>query len=177
MLFKELHSGCKLRDDNNTIVVNRQLDYGEATHQHSTEATLATDVVTKHAGTLDTEKLLYFVTLNGHSAPAGDFFFNIETRARRSSPFWRFEGGIVREVGQSKFVKKLDKETYNKERNKSADPTDFFILYATAETPDDIDLPDRSGIVDESCWASYFGPFAGRAFMASRYARSQVEES
>jgi len=84
----------------------------------------------------------------------------------------------VRDVGLCKLAKeKLEQETYDVERNKSAGPDDFFILYTTTETPDDLALPDRSGLVDESCWMSYFGPFAGRAFIASRYADSQVEES
>jgi hypothetical protein len=172
VLFKDLHSGCKLRDDHNTKVVNRQPDYGEAIHQYSTGATLDTDVVTKYAGILDTEKLLYVVTLHGQSASAGDHFFNIEAE-RRPSPLWKFLGGIVREVGQSKFVKKLSMETYKEERNKAAVPTDFFMLYTTAEITGDIALPDRSGLVDASNWKAYFGPFAGRAFIMSL---SLVEE-
>ena len=90
------------------------------------------------------------------------------------TPSWSFRCEIVREVGQSKLVKeKLNQETYNEERNKSAGPADFFILYTTAETLDDIALPDRSGLVDKSSWNSYFGLFAGRAF---RYACPQDEE-
>jgi hypothetical protein len=174
--FKRLHQGCKkLRDDKNTIVVNRRLYYAEAAHQYSTEATSAKDVVTKHDGTLNAEYQLYNVILNGQSASAGDFFLSIHTPARQFPPSHPFHCEIVREVGQCKFInvkEKLKQETYNEERNKSAGPADFFILYTTAETPDDIVLPDRSGLVDRSSWNSYFGPFAGRAF---RYARSQDE--
>jgi hypothetical protein len=172
--FKRLHSGCKkLRDDSNTIVVNRRLYY-----QDSTETTSAKDVVTKHDGTLNTEYQLHRVTLNGHSASAGHFFLRIQTLVRQFPLSWPSQNEIVREVGRCKFVKeKLDEKTYNEERNKSAGPADFFILYTTAETPDDIALPDRSGLVDKSSWNSYFGPFAGRAFIASQYASSQVEES
>jgi hypothetical protein len=64
-------------------------------------------------------------------------------------------------------------ETYKKERDKSAVPSDFFMLYTTAEVTGDIALPDRSGLVDASSWNAYFGPFAGRAFIMSR---SLVEE-
>ena len=167
VLFKVLHSGCKLRDDNNTKVVNRQLWYGEAIHQYHTSAALDTDIVTRYAGTLDTENLLYVITLNGHSAPSGDFFFNTETPLE-PSPLWGFLGGTVREVGQSKFVKTLNMATYEQERDKSAEPSDFFVLYTTAKVTGDIVLPDRSGLVDASCWKTYFGPFAGRAFMLSR---------
>ena len=64
-------------------------------------------------------------------------------------------------------------ETYKEERDKSAEPTDFFMLYTTTQITDDIALPDRSGVVDASYWEAYFGLFAGRAFIMSR---SQVEE-
>jgi len=167
--FKNFHSGCKkIRDDKNMVVVNRHLRYTEAAHQYSTQATSAQDV--KHIGTLDADKQLFHVILNAPSAPAGDFFLSIQTQ---STSFGRFESKIVREVGQCKFIKaKLSKETYTEERNKSAGPDDFFMLYTTTKAPDDMTLPDRSGLVDESCWMSYFGPFAGRAFIASRYVGS-----
>ena len=174
--FKLLHSGCKkLRDDENTIVVNRQLDYAEAARRYNTKAASAKDVVTNHAGTLDADKQLFKVILNAPSASAGDFFLSIQTPAQ---PFRHYQSEIVREVGQCKFINGgLNKTTYNEERNKSAGPADFFILYTTAETPDDIALPDRSGLVDRSSWKSYFGPFAGRAYIASRYVGSRVEEA
>jgi hypothetical protein len=174
--FKNLHSGCKkLRDDQNTIVVNRHLNYAEAIHQCGTKSISTQDVVTKRTGTLNRGKQLFHIILNGSSAPAGDFFLSIQTAA---PPSFRLpQNKIVREVGQCKFINgKLDKKKYNEERNKSAGEDDFFILYTTTETSDEIALPDRSGLVDESCWMSYFGPFAGRAFIASRYASSQVEE-
>jgi hypothetical protein len=176
--FKRLHQGYKkLRDDENTMVVNRRLYYTEAVHQYNTKATSAEDVVTKHDGTLDARYQLYNVIHNGSSAPAGDFFLSIQTPARQFTPSSPFHHEIVREVGQSKFVGgKLKRETYDEERKKSAGRADFFILYTTAETPDDITLPDRSGLVDRSSWDSYFGPFAGRAFRAFRVSRSQDEE-
>jgi len=65
---------------------------------------------------------------------------------------------------------------YNHERNNAAGNHDIFILYTHTES-DDFKLPDRSGLVDESCWDSYFGPFAGRAFIASRYGRSSSNSS
>ena len=69
--------------------------------------------------------------------------------------------------------KKLTQATYNAERNKSAGPDDIFMLYTDTKISDDFALPDRSGLVDKSCWRSYFGPFFGRAFMALRYSGSQ----
>jgi hypothetical protein len=67
--------------------------------------------------------------------------------------------------------KKANRATYNAERDKSAGPDDIFMLYTETETSDDYALPDRSGLVDPSCWDSCFGPFSSRAYMAlsSRY--------
>jgi hypothetical protein len=37
----------------------------------------------------------------------------------------------------------------------SKDPDDIFMLYTKTEISDDFALPDRSGLVDASCWDSY----------------------
>ena len=55
--------------------------------------------------------------------------------------------------------------------------TIFFILYTTTETSRDFALLDRSGLVDKTCWNSYFGPFAGRALIAPQYVGSQVKKT
>ena len=173
VMLKHLHSGCKkIRDDTNSIMVNRHLKYAEADHQYSTMATSAKDVVTKKSGTLGAEDQLSYVILNAPGASAGDIFLSIERPAWLTTTNERVRDKIVREVGQCKFVKQnLDQKTYDNERNKSAGPDDFFLLYTTTKTPDDLALPNLSGLVDESCWDSYFGPFAGRAFIASRVRR------
>jgi hypothetical protein len=51
--------------------------------------------------------------------------------------------------------------------------TDIFTLYTPTETSDDCAPPDRSGLVDASCWDSYFGPFFSRAYMALQYSGLQ----
>src|SRR5688572_6594916 len=38
------------------------------------------------------------------------------------------------------------------------------MLYITKDECN-INLPDKSGIVDRNCWNKYFGPFAGRAYI------------
>jgi hypothetical protein len=63
----------------------------------------------------------------------------------------------------------LTQATYEAERKKSAGPDDIFMLYTKTEIPNGCALPDRSGLVDASCWDSYFGPFSGRAYMAMQY--------
>jgi len=105
--LKRLHSGCKLRDDQNTMVVNRHLGYEEAVHQQKTDsmATSAEDVDTRHSGTLHADNQLSYVILNAWSAPAGDFFLSIETPARWSPKRRRSQSKIVCEVGQCKFVR------------------------------------------------------------------------
>jgi len=164
-----LHSGCKLQDYE-TMVVNRHLKYAKAVHQYGTAstATAAEDIVTKYNGTLDASHQLSYVILNAPNAPAGDFFLSIKTLIQCT------QAKIVREVGQCKLVqKKLTQGMYDKEREKSIRQGDIFMLYTTTEISDDFKLPVRSGIVDSSCWQSYFGPFAGRAFIASRYLNSR----
>ena len=174
-----LHSGCKLRDDQETMVVNRHLDFARAVHQYWTNsmgecATTrkkgrpAEEVVTRNSGTLNADDQLSHVILNAPTASAGDFFLSIETSAGS-------QGNIVREVGQCKSIQKnLTPETYDKERNKCAGRDDIFMLYTDTKNSDDFALPDRSGLVDKSCWRSYFGPFFGRAFMALRYREFDV---
>ena len=152
--MKLLHSGCKLRDDQETVVVNRHLE----------------KVDTRHNGTLDAGAQLSHVILNALSAPASDFFFSIKTSAQRSPNGKDSQGNIVREVGQCKFIEKLTQDMYDAEREKSAGPDDIFMLYTHTEISGDFALPDRSGLVDASCWDSYFGPFSSRACMASRHA-------
>jgi hypothetical protein len=132
------------------------------------------EVDTRNRGSLNADDQLSYVILNAPSASAGDFFLSIETSARPSPERKGGQGDIVREAGQCKSIqKKLTRDTYDEERNKSAGPDDIFMLYTDTKISDDFALPDRSGLVDKSCWRSYFGPFFGRAFMALRYSSSR----
>jgi hypothetical protein len=171
--LEQLHSGCKLRDRQETMVVNQHLHYAEAVHQYITASTAVEDVNTKHTGTLNADDQLSHIILNAPSAPAGDFFFSIKT-GPGSQKQKHNQNKIVREIGQCKLIRSnLTQGTYNKERKKAAGPDDIFILYTTTEVSDDFQLPERSGLVDKSCWDSYFGLFAGRAYIASQYVGSQ----
>jgi hypothetical protein len=183
--LKLLHSGCKLQDDKNTMVVNRHLDFAEAVHQYRTDsmtkkhtttrkAQSAEEVVTLHSGTLNADAQLSYVILNGASASAGDFFLSVEIPTQRAPGEKASLGKPVREVGQCKLIQDgLTQAKYNAERNKSAGPDDIFILYTKTKISKDCTLPDRSGFVDASCWDSYFGPFSGRAYMALQRSRSK----
>jgi hypothetical protein len=121
------------------------------------------EVDTRHGGTLHAGAQLSRV-INSTSAAAGHFFFSIEMPTQ-----WGSLGKIVRQVGQCKLVQKLTQIIYDAERNKAAGPNDIFVLYTRTETLDDCALPDRSVLVDASCWDSYFGPFSDRAYMALQY--------
>jgi hypothetical protein len=187
MSLKSLHSGCKLQDDRKTKVVNRHLKFAEAVRQCGTNSMVKKrvgisrarspdEVETKHSGTLDTEAQLSHVILNAASAPAGDFFLSIEIPTPRASNGRDGRGKTVHEVGQCKLIeKKLTQAIYDAEREKSAGSDDIFILYTQTEVPNDLVLPDRSGLVDKSCWNSYFGPFSGRAYIASQYSISRLK--
>jgi hypothetical protein len=156
-----LHSGCKLRDDDRIMIANRHLGVCEAAHQYRTDSRssvcAATDrtrdakkVVTRHSGTLDPDAQLRRV-----------FFLSLKLQAPSKT--------IIHEIGQCKLVKKkLTQATYNEERKNSASPEDIFILYTNSEASNDFPLPNRFGLVDAPCWDSYFGPFAGRAYMTLR---------
>ena len=177
-----LHSGCKLRDKDNQMmtVVNRHLHYAKPVHQEETASTgtSARDVETERSETLDADDQLSYVILNATSASAGDFFLSIKTRVQQfpKRKYHRNQNKIVREVGQCKFVRQnLTQELYEEERNKSAGPDDFFILYTTTQVSGNFELPDRSGLVDKSCWNSSFDPFAGRAYIASRHVGSKTK--
>jgi len=172
--LKLLHSGCKLRDDQETVVVNRYLEFAEAVGWCKTKARSAQKIDTRHNGTLDAGAQLSHVILNAPSAPAGDFFLSIKMSPNGKDS----QGNIVSEVGQCKFTenkKKLTQDMYDAEREKSAGPDDIFMLY-TPKISDDFALPDRSGLVDASCWDSYFGPFAGRAYLAARYSSRRCDK-
>jgi hypothetical protein len=180
-----LHSGCKLRDDRETMVVNRYLNFAKAGRQYKTDsmakkhpasrnARSAEEVDTRHSGTLNADAQLSHVILNGSSAAAGDFFLSIEIPEQRALGRKASLGKTVREVGQCKLTRNtLTQAKYNAEREKSAGPDDIFILYTSTRNSNDCALPDRSGLVDASCWDSYFGPFSGRAYMASQYSGSK----
>jgi hypothetical protein len=158
-------------------MVNRHLKFAEAAKRYKTKskarghgnAWIAEGVETKNSGTLNANDQLSYVIRNANGAKAGDLFMSIETPAKRFQNRKGSQGDIVREVGQCKLIQgHLTKALYDRERNKAAGQDDIFILYSHTESHD-FKLPDRSGLVDESCWDSYFGLFAGRAYIASRY--------
>jgi hypothetical protein len=150
--LKLLHSGCKLRDDQKTMVVNRHF---QALYQRRTNLRLVK---------VDNETMngddVFCIILNNKTT---SFSFSIEIPQ---------DGQVINEVGQCKLIQKdLTQATYATERNKSAGCDDIFMLYTKTGTHDCV-LPDRSGLVDASCWDSYFGPFSSRAYIALKHSSS-----
>ncbi|KAF9580471.1 hypothetical protein BGW38_002878 [Lunasporangiospora selenospora] len=90
--------------------------------------------------------------INAASAPFGDSFLGLDAQ--------RF----CTEVHQCKLVADGEQIDYEAERSKAASKYDYFMLF-TSQERQEIELPSLSGIVDKSNWNSYFGPFAGRAFV------------
>ncbi|GBC05018.1 hypothetical protein RclHR1_00060031 [Rhizophagus clarus] len=70
------------------------------------------------------------------------------------------------ESHQCKYLKSntVNQEMFDEEYRKTTSSDDVFILY-TRGFSNIKNLPPLSAIVDLDCWNSYFGPFAGRAFM------------
>lgn len=77
----------------------------------------------------------------------------------------------IHEVQQYKLVHDVVTPTlFEAERDKSIAPSRDFFLVFTATTSSKIQsdaLPLRSGIIDKTCFDSYYGPFAGRAFLCA----------
>ena len=97
---------------------------------HQSRKPRATEVETKHSGTLDADAQLSHVILNGTSAAAGDFFLSMEIPTQRAPDKKASLGKTVHEVGQCKLIpKKLTQAKYDAERKKSAGPDDIFMLY------------------------------------------------
>ncbi|RPB26820.1 hypothetical protein L211DRAFT_835163 [Terfezia boudieri ATCC MYA-4762] len=74
----------------------------------------------------------------------------------------------VNEVHQYKLYsgqRNIREAEYQKERQKAASSTDFFILYTTQEHSGNISLPQNSALVCQDNWDRYYGSFAGRAFI------------
>ncbi|RGB30967.1 hypothetical protein C1646_276735 [Rhizophagus diaphanus] len=159
--LQDIHAGAKHNFGTATIR-NIPLSLAKATRQQSTKSSAysANKMVTCKKGdaqiNLDLEGASACI-INGSSAPAGDSFCPIYFG---NSPQFHIESH------QCKCLKSttVNQKTFDEEREKACDKDDVFILY-TCECSNVTSLPSLSAIVDRDCWKSYFGPFAGRAFL------------
>ena len=157
--ISEMHFGARLNGD--ISFVNHHLDVAYAANQINTRTTNQNSV----EWIIDSTKEPINIRQHGHiiinatSAPAGDAFLSLDTQPPAN------------EIHQYKFYSghsNIDQEDFENERKKAASKKDFFILFTTQEKPCDINLLANSGIVDRKNWESYFGPFAGRAFVYTK---------
>jgi hypothetical protein len=101
---------------------------------------------------------------NGVSAPGGNAFLGLVVST--PSPLTPYT--LIHEVQQYKLVRTaVTQKMFDAEYEKSVKAgTDLFLLF-TAVKERNVSTPKaRSGLVDATCFRDYYGPFAGRAFVA-----------
>ena len=157
----QLHAGARLDSATNAappIVHVQMLEAVQASSQYPTASNATAEVKHEH-GTIKMADARHMV-LNGGSAPAGDAFLglHIDTPSK-----------VIHEVQQYKLIKEaVTQKMFDAELIKSVNPgVDLFLLFTAKESKIQV-LPPRSGIVDASNFRDYYGPFAGRAFIALR---------
>ncbi|KAF9424621.1 hypothetical protein BGZ76_003497 [Entomortierella beljakovae] len=151
-----IHSGARLGDDD-FVILNRRLVVAVASSQVDTKSTshdINSWLVQADHGNVQMADGRHCI-VNAASAPFGDSFLGL--LGQDSQP-------LCTEVHQCEHVEDSNSINYIQERSKAASERDFFILYSSSARLE-LDLPPRSGVVDQSNWESYFGPFAGRAFV------------
>jgi len=154
--ISEIHFGARLNGD--IKFVNHRLDAAYAIDQTNTRTTKANSVkwiVDSSKEPINMRQHKH-IAINAKSASAGDVFLSLDAQppANEIHQYKHFTGDT-----------NINQKEYNEEREKSASDSDFFILFTTQDTRDNIMLPVNSGIVDQKNWDGYFGPFAGRAFI------------
>jgi len=105
--------------------------------------------------------------MNGTSAAAGDGFCPLKVSGQR-----------VLEVHQNKhMLKTFSLSDWGDEIKKSANKSDFFIVFAThSSSIQEADLPERGAVVSQANYREYFGPYAGRAFYTKRHINKASRE-
>ncbi|KAF9093994.1 hypothetical protein BGX27_001539 [Mortierella sp. AM989] len=156
-----VHAGARLNGD--ITFKNHHLALEISSHQEVTKSTPRNSTQVKcENNNVDIMKCRDYI-VNGVSAPHGDGFLGLDAQ-----PF-------CTEVHQCKLVNN-DPINYLVERKKAASDSDFFILF-TSKVKLDVQLPNNSGVVDMSNWNSYFGPFAGRAFVFATTGALDINEA
>lgn len=153
--ISEFHFGARLNGDIN--FKNHHLNTIIATNWTKTQTTEVNSdewFVKSSNGSINMRQYKH-IAINATNAPGGNVFLSLDTQP------------AANEIHQYKRYadnSHIDQELYDDEREKAASERDFFIFFTTKKTSN-ITLPTNSGIVDRYNWESYFGPFAGRAFI------------
>lgn len=159
LTLTELHYGAKITGD--IAFRNRHLTPSKAIYHTDTRTNICNKtqwLVTSLEGTTNMRECQHILQ-NASSAPYGDAFLCLDS-PNSSTP--------VNEVHQYKLYsgqRNIREAEYQKERQKAASSTDFFILYTTQEHSGNFSLPQNSALVCQDNWDRYYGSFAGRAFI------------
>ena len=116
------------------------------------------------------EQRFRYVVLNARAAPAADVAMLLELDRRP---------GFLAECIQCKQGgAKVNAAILDEESAKSCDKQDFLLVLCTGDKNIDLeDMPSMTGIVQESQWQEYFGPFVGRAFPYKNMAASRPNQA
>jgi len=150
--FQELYHGALLNCETFQVTVT-ELDFAKASRQYSTKSGEADQIQTER-GTFCVSSCSHFF-INCSNAKAGDGWCGLQCNPPR------------REIHQYKLVKdNISKVQFKNERKKAAGDEDIFLLFSIYQNKFEMsDLPKNSGIVYLDNFQSYYGPFAGRAFL------------
>jgi hypothetical protein len=161
LLWSVLHSGALITNGGDIKVENNHLSFTRAASRFATKSSIQDTIKLVDGADIANESrdaLLDKVILNGAGAPSGDSLVVLKLS----------NGTLCSEAHQCKRfnVSTLTTDAVRKEREKAADPGDFFVLICSGKFAGQVDqLPDRTALVDADCFVQYFGPFAGRAFI------------
>jgi hypothetical protein len=159
--LQAIHAGAKHNFCTATIK-NIPLSLEKATQQESTKSSAYS--ANKEVTCIKRDKQIRInledasaCIINGSSAPSGDSFCSVHFA---NSPQLHIESHQCKCLKSSS----VSQNMFDEEHKKAANKDDIFILY-TCGRSNVTNLPSLSAIVDRNCWSSYFGPFAGRAFL------------
>ncbi|PKK69814.1 hypothetical protein RhiirC2_712365 [Rhizophagus irregularis] len=161
----DIHSGARLNGD--ISFKNHHLRSYISSHWVDSSSKIKEPTIQCEHVLVDVKDYTYCI-INGVSAPYGDAFIRLDTTLQSAN-----------EVHQYKYYDEnssFSQDDYINERNKSASADDYFMFYIT-KNECNINLPDKSGIVDGKCWNEYFGAFAGRAYIFASKGPLNINEA
>lgn len=182
MLLSSLHSGALLNPPtlNAVTIKNRHLLHFRAEHWSATNASLCgfrkgtegkTFPETEGGHYVKKKDTNEFINMKDHSAlmlnapraPAADAVVLLELT--------QTDGKDLSECFQMKLESaRVSKDVIAEERKKSCDEDDFLMVLCTASKDfAQEELPAMTGLVTSEQYVEYYGPYAGRAFLRSRF--------
>jgi len=165
VLYSQFHHGALLNVDPDFQIKVKKLRYVKSSQQINTKEAL--NLVVKHElGDCRVANCTEYIQ-NAYAADSGDSFCAIDLHNK-----------TVLEVIQDKLepLKVLTGTEFIKEREKSANDDDFFLMCSLYKRFDG-SLPHNSGLVTAENFESYYGPFSGRAYYMSEKIKFDINLS